>query len=56
MAGMGHRVPKAWSIPGSVVPILPGLRRGQDPSCSGTAGVRTAKLQGQEGSLDKSTA
>lgn len=52
----GHRVCKAWSVRGNVVPILPGLRRGQDFSCGRTAGVRAARLQGQEGSLGKCTA
>lgn len=48
----GCRVHKAWKMHGSMVPILPGLRRGQDLSCGRTAGVRAARLQGQEGSLD----
>lgn len=52
----GHGVPKAWSIHGSMISILPGQRRGQVPSCGRTTGVRAARLQGQEGSLDKSTA
>lgn len=47
----GHRVCKAWSVRGNVVPILPGLRRGRDFSCGRTAGDRAARLQGQEGSL-----